>query len=349
MNGILLADVKSNNVHGKSSGHYIPLSKNYLEIFKGERLFIAGGPIYSKYIDNEHFYELPCDSIVGRHIIINKFNVLRNCRFLFSMTDNSDIIILQHSGISTALIGIALFAKRKNNIYVIQYDTDSVSSFAKRIIYRFAKNKIKGIICPNKTIGNAFGLPYCEITDYIFTSDKVFNVHDFNLRKYDFSIVGTLHKDKGVIEVAKSFIGKSSSLLIAGKASEEDADELRKIATASDNIILRLGFVSDEDYSQYLKDSRYSILNYSGVYFERSSGVVLDTIFSGVPVVGSRCPALQFIEDEGIGCLYDDLNSFDFESLLSMDKHSEYMRRINNYLLTQKKYVSKLKKFIGDI
>ena len=120
INSIILADVKSYNIHGKSSGHYIPLARNYMEIFKDERFFVAGGPVYSQYIDEAHYFKLPFDSINGKNTLLNKLNVLRNCLFLLSKTNSSDKIIIQHSGASTTFLGIALFAKRKSNIYVIQ-------------------------------------------------------------------------------------------------------------------------------------------------------------------------------------------------------------------------------------
>lgn len=45
--------------------------------------------------------------------------------------------------------------------------------------------------------------------------------------------------------------------------------------------------------AKYLEASKYAILNYSGEYSNRSSGVVFDTLFNGVPVIGKKCQYLS--------------------------------------------------------
>ena len=84
-----------------------------------------------------------------------------------------------------------------------------------------------------------------------------------------------------------------------------------------------------------------------GGYTERSSGVVLDVIFNGTPVIGKKCQALSFIEENRIGCLFDDINSFDFSKLLNIIHYKQYEGNIIAYKNTHCWYGSKLKKFIG--
>lgn len=64
--------------------------------------------------------------------------------------------------------GNNLICKKWNNIYCIQYSEDPLSSLIKRWIYKIARKKIKGTLCPNSRIGQAYTRPYCEVTDYIY-------------------------------------------------------------------------------------------------------------------------------------------------------------------------------------
>lgn len=43
---------------------------------------------------------------------------------------------------------------------MIQYNTMSLDSTVKRFIYKTAKNKIKGMICPDDLIGSEYQIPY---------------------------------------------------------------------------------------------------------------------------------------------------------------------------------------------
>lgn len=47
MKRLILADVKSLNIKGKSIGHYFTLAQNYIDLFGDYcQVKIAGGPIY---------------------------------------------------------------------------------------------------------------------------------------------------------------------------------------------------------------------------------------------------------------------------------------------------------------
>ena len=95
-----------------------------------------------------------------------------------------------------------------------------------------------------------------------------------------------------------------------------------------------------------LSESRYAILNYSDDYSKHTSGVVYDIVFSCCPVVGRRCGALKFIEDNKIGFLYDDIDSFDAKRFLQEHRREEFLPMIDDYLAKHQLYARQLKEFV---
>lgn len=348
MKRIIIADIKSRNNNGHSTGHYFSLAQNYSKLFNNIcNVKIAGGPIYKTRFQEEDIFQLPNDEIAGGNPYINKWKVLRNCYTLFRKTSPNDIIILQHSGIITALLGIFLFASNKQNIYIIQYNTEAISSFKGRLIYHLMKDKLTGILCPCDEVGKAYEIPYCVVTDYIYTEELSTTEITYNQKQYDFCIVGSIWPDKGVVEVAQALSKTNHSLLIAGKpCNEEIKNILISITKNCPNIELRLEHIPDEDYYDYIQKSKYCILNYQGCYNNRSSGVILDILFNQVPVIARRCNATKFIEEETSGFLYNTIEDFDPNLVLNEITYNKYKNGIKNFLRKQEIYKQKVISFI---
>lgn len=347
MKRLIIADVKSYNNNGKSVGHYFAVAKNYLDLYSDCcKVLVAGGPIFKTNFNEQNIFLLPYDFIPSKNWLKSKWRVLMNCRFLFKHAAAEDIIVMQHSGASTTLLGIALFSNKKNNINLIQYDTDALSSLSKRIIFRLAKYKIKSILCPNQYIADAYGLPNCVVTDYIYSKNACRNKISFENKKYDIAIIGCICPDKGVIEAAKILVKTGYRVIIAGKAEKQLADELYEICEKAENIELQIGYISNDDYYGYIRNSRFCILNYHGVYENRSSGVVLDILFNGSPIIGHKCKALNFISTSKVGYLFDDINDVDFGGIINKEMYEKYQKEIAKYLDSQKKNKQKVVEFL---
>ena len=348
MKRLILADVKSINLNGKSVGHYFTLAQNYLDLFSNIcQVKIAGGPIFKTRFKNDDIISLPYDFYSSENWIISKWRVLMNCKALFNRSMPYDIIVIQQSGLSTAIMGIALFAKKNRNIYIIPYDLDALSSVVKRIIYWLAKPKIKGLLCPNKKIADEYKKSGCIVTDYIYPKDKIENQIPFSERKYDIAIVGRINQDKGVVEAVKYLAGTQYKVVIAGKGDSRSIEtELEnycnKDSVKSSNIELHIGYVSEIDYYMYIRNAKFVMLNYRGDYEDRSSGVVLDTLFSGTPVLGRRCNALNFVEKECVGYLFDDINNLDLDDVINKNKYEKYQRGILVFVEKQKNLKNKI-------
>ncbi len=347
MKRLIIADVKSNNNHGKNTGHYLAVAQNYLDLYSDCcEVKVAGGPIFKTHFSAKDMFLLPYDFIPSVNWLKSKWRVLMNCRYLFKHIGSNDVIVLQHSGASTTLLGIAFFANKRNNINLIQYDTDAASSLSKRMIFKLARHKIKSILCPNQSVADTYGLPSCIVTDYIYPKDKYENYGLYENKKYDIAIVGSICTDKGVMEAAKILAKTNYKIVIAGKADKQLADELHEICDKAKNIELHIGFINDDDYYGYIRNTRFCVLNYHGVYEDRSSGVVLDILFNGSPIIGHRCKALNFISTSNVGYLFDDIKEVNFHDIINKEKYESYQKGIREYLDTQKNYKRRVIKFL---
>lgn len=350
MKRLVIADIKSFNNNGIQTGHYFSLARNYQSLFKDKfNVKVAGGPIYSTGFNKSHRFQLPYDWIHGKNRFKNIWRLFMNARYLFTLTTSNDIIIMQMASSATTFLAIAIFASKHHKIYSIQYDTEALDSPLKKLIYQFAKHKISGIICPAEQIGKHYSQPYCVVSDYIYSGNEDLKIIPFSEKKYDFCIVGRIVPEKGVVEAVERLANSSYRVLVAGKPSSEAIENrLFEIAYNHPNIELHLGFVSDEDFYNYLKLSKYSLMNYQGVYTNRSSGVVLDTLFNGTPVLGHRCLAMQFVEDNAVGKLYDDISTVDLSIVEDETIWENQIKSIKKYLKTHQVYKNRLIEFIHN-
>lgn len=349
MKRLIIADLKSFNNGYKQTGHYFTLARNYQELFSTIcQVNVTGGPIYRTGFKEEELLSLPYDYIVGDNVLKNKWGTLMNCYHLMRQTQADDIIVLQMSGAVTNFFALILFGSKKKKVYSIQYDTEALNTPIKRLIYQLAKDKIAGIICPSDTIGKRFHLPYCVVSDYIYASDPAQTESiPFTEKKYDFAMVGRISPEKGIIEALKRLVTTPYRIIVAGKPQNKEIEQqLQKITISTPNIELHLGFVSDNDFHYYLRQSKYSLMNYQGVYASRSSGVVLDALFNGTPIIGHRSMALQFIEEEEVGLLYNDITQIDLSIVEDAQQYHFYTKRINCYLQKHRQYKERLIKFL---
>lgn len=345
MKEIIIADIRTNTLAGVVTGHFVYLAKLYQKIFSKKYVVkVAGGPAYLKSFSETELLLLPYN--INGTTIKDKINSFRNCKRLFREAAGKTII-LQQSSVVTAFVAIALFYCGKSKLLLIQYSNAGVSNLVKRFIYYLAKKSIDGVICPNENVGKAYGLPYIVVPDYIYIGDADFPSIPFREKQYDFCIIGRLSHEKGVPNVIKFFKKTDYKVLIAGKPQNEAlGEEIRKECEGAANIELHLGYINDEDYLRYIQQSRYSVLNYQGEYSVRSSGVVYDMLFNGTPVVGCRCSALKFIEEKGLGLIYDDINNIDFPRLMDVEFYNWCQKNIVEYRKSHQQYKEKLIKFI---
>lgn len=345
---IIIADINSRCSNGVLTGHGLAVAKNYAALCDEEtEVIVAGGPAYAPYFPHALILDYDADAALSAQE--NKRRNLHNIRQLFRLCPH-DTIIFQSCAVATVFLGIALYKPKTCRVLMIQYNTMGLDSFLKRALYRLAKPRIHGIICPEPAIGQAFGLPYCQVPDYIYTaSEKPQPPKSYHEKKYDFCMLGIISRDKGMIEAAAKLAGSPYRVLLAGRPADAAVEqELRVIGSAAENIEMHLRYIGNEEYIDFIRDSRYCILNYSGAYSEHSSGVVFDMLFNGVPVVGRRCRALSFVEEYKIGTLFHQVESWNPRQLMSEELHRQLCRNISTYYHTHEKYRRMLMAFLLD-
>ena len=349
MNRLIIADIKSPVIRGKCMGHFPALARDYYMIFRRQvKTLIAGGPVFVDYFSREWLMRLPYNlylieetTLVQKcKYFVNAWHLFRNCV--------GDVIIVQQGADVSFFIACALLYRRfrYNRLYLIQYSTASIDGRLQRMIYSLAMRKLNGIICPNDEVGQAFNIPYCVVPDYIYVQEE-YECVSYERRKYDICMIGHIAEEKGIVEFLERFAETSYKMIIAGLPHDENiASKLTALSKSNKNITLRLGFLSDEEYKNYLLHSRFGVLNYKGEYSKRSSGVVLDMLFNDVPIIGLDCKALDFVKKNKLGYIYKDLDAIDLSEIITQDRYRTYVDNISCYKKTHAKYSRKLSEFL---
>lgn len=342
-NRLIIADIASHNSNGKSFGHYFAVAENYSRVLG---CTIAGGPIYrSKF---EDALILPYDGLTTDNVVIKKWKQLMNCRALFRATQGGTVI-LQHAALATAIFGTLLFKKKHTKLFLITYNDEGYNRPFMRFFYNMAKRKVNGVICPFEFVGRGYDLPAIVVPDYLYCEDQFQTLSKVD-KKYDLCVIGNITPEKGVREVIDLAIQQSVSLIVAGRpASPELEKELQYAVADHKNITAKFKFLSEEEYLDIINSSLYCVLNYQDKsYSTRSSGVAYDLLFRGTPIIGRRCTALNYIEEKGMGVLFDNIANVDLKELLKLERVERFKKGIYQYTQLHKHYIRQLKVFISE-
>lgn len=344
---IYIADIRSRNVNGKSEGHYFSVAQNLKDVLsKRHNVSITGGPVYQANFAGTCC--LPYDTNNSEAGLFSAIKTYINGKKALKLS-NEETIIFQCTAITILLLLLTL-NKVSSRVFLIQYDRMIMNSRLKRTLYKFAKKKITGVICPDDEIGHLLGKPYCVVPDYIYC-EPLGNTIDQE-PDYDFGFFGILAAGKGILEAVTSLAGTDYKVKIAGRSGKlpEDAEmmgELHTISKLHPNIELYEGYQTDEEYTRNILSVKYVVLNYSGSYELRSSGVILDAIYHRRPVLTTRRKLSQFVAENNVGVIYDDFKDLDLKMLISGETYGTFQRSIDLYLGKQTEIVDTLNSFIG--
>ena len=345
---IVVADINSWCVDGRSNGHYVPVAQNLMDVLcpSASRVTVAGGPVFRQYFSPDDLMLLPFDVHPNEFAICRKLKNMANFLSLYRRLDKGDIVVFQASAITAVYLGLLLFGRKSIRHFFIQYSTtEGLSSWIKRLLWRLAKKRVSGVLCTNEDIGVKFGIASCVVPDYIAAHQP--EGKPFEGFKYDFVFAGTITAKKGVVEGVESLAGKGFSVHVAGRSLDKKlTDKLKGLESECTNLSLKLGYLEPHDFDSAFRSAKMTVLNYTESYSQQSSGIVYDALFRFCPILGKRCRALKFIEDFGLGELYDDLSQVDAIQILAEDKQRKYRENIATYLEKHKEYADKLCAFV---
>ena len=341
---IVIADIASIRVDSNIFGHYGKIAQMYTNMFKNKYCVkIAGGPVYQGLGNTMTLpYDHTLDEMKGSWGQLRfKLRCIANGIHLFSKNKNS-VIICQPYSFFSWMISIFISPK-KSRIFLIEYKNELTSRLNK-ILFKFSKKKIDGILCPSNAVGEEYGLPYFCVTDYVYDKDED-PIFEENC-EYDFGVFGIMSSGKDVMHVIKTFAGTKYRVLIAGFCGGR-YEEFMKESTPNITIIDK--YLSDDEYSTSIQRTKIVILPYKDDYKNQSSGVVFDVLFRGKPVLTRKYDTFKFIDSYRIGETYDvAISEIDLELMVQNAQSGWYYEQIKKFIIENKMQVEKLEKFIKE-
>lgn len=342
---IVIADIASIRVGANIFGHYGKIAQMYINMFKGTHCVkIAGGPIYKGIGKNTILlpYDHSLKEMKGSWGQLRfKLRCIANGIHLFSKVKNS-VIICQPYSFASWMTSI-IFSPQKSKVYLIEYKNE-LSSKANRFLFKIAKRKIDGVLCPSKEVGEKYQLPYFCVTDYVY--DKSENPTFEEKCDFDFGVFGIMSSGKDVMHVIRTFAGTRYRVLIAGFCGGRYEEFMKESAP---NITIIDKYLSDEEYSSSIQRTKIVILPYKDDYKNQSSGVVFDVLFRGKPVLTRKYDTFRFIDSCGIGETYvTEINEVDLDAMVKKAQSGEYYEQIKKFIAENKLQVELLEKFIEE-
>lgn len=349
MKKAIIADISSLSYEGKIYGHFVKAASLFKNVMDEEyNVIVAGSKEYRLNFTPDVLLELPFSRIKEekkskRNKIKDFLGELRNTKYV--LAKNSDVLIFQSYSKLPIYLGLMIFPKKAKHIYMIEYQKTNYSGAAYWLQHQ-GLSKIDGVITSNEAVGEYFKTNYVIIPDYFYVEPvKIQNMTP----RYDFGIIGTVANDKMYEDVVSSLEGSSYTLIIAGKFM--DKDRFKRITEmAGKNITIIDKYLTDEEYKEILMNCRFIVLPYNPVkYSGKSSGVVLDALYNNKPVIVSRIDSFEFVEQYGVGEIYD--NSFsEIVNFKSDDlKDKDYSSAISAFNSDMKRKTVKFLEFIrGD-
>lgn len=197
-----------------------------------------------------------------------------------------------------------------HNFYSHDYDHPVIDKIGSRILLKMADRVIvqqKNICEKLSRSNNGKKFSYIPHGNYINAYGPIFENREVAKRELGFvsdDIVvlslGMIRPYKKIDEIIKTFNGAASlidkriKLLIAGNCEKNYCDYLKKLIGGNPNIILKDGFVADDQLPKYFAAGDYSVFHYDDSTL--TSGAVILSLSYGVPSIIRNVPAAELIE-----------------------------------------------------
>lgn len=340
---LLLVDTTSLSHKGKIYGHGAKVAQNwYCALSDYFNVKVAGSYLYKGIIPDEDFLQLPFPYNENDNTLVYKIKcILNGIRALCSKVD---VIIFQNQFITPVYVAIHLFPKKKRKkIYIIEYSNpiDVPNRPNEGRWFLKIQNKINGIITSLTSVSESVSCRSYVIPDYF--PEKSFPI--CKNKTIDFVVLGTASYQKDYEMVVDALNRTNYTCVIAGNF--EDKARYRKLKNlASDNVTIVDQYLSEDQYTSYIEASKFVILPYNREHYsEKSSGVVLEALYLGVPVIVPDVPSFSFVRENELGLLY---NRSILEVLRDYPDSVKYQDSIRKYIEGIEHRISKFVEFLED-
>jgi len=298
----------------RAVGHSIKVTEEYANILKNiDEVSLCASPCIveglSKNI-NLSVYRLPYNiRINGNGIgkrIIDKFKLIENIRRCMK---NEGILFFYQVDFFFFFYINYFYRKRANRkVVLLIYHCDFTLGRCGKLLDTFFRNALKkmdAVVFTQPGISMGCDHTYW-IPDYMYDSRQ----YDSSLSRERRAVcLGTMNRYKKLEELVEAWKNVDIPLLIAGRF---DSDERyhRLNNSRPENVSIRNEILDYQEYKELLMTSVYSILPYDmGQYVNRTSGVLLETIYMGaIPVAPKNL--LEQNKLPGIGyCSLDEIGN----------------------------------------
>lgn len=305
---IAIVDTLTLSLNDSVYGHFPKVTLQLCDaLSKRFDVAVVAGSTYKKYFDESKLETLPyfitkADFDSKSFFIkvktkvksfVNTISVLRNKKY--------DVLIF-HDNNQSLLYFLLVFFKPTQHIILIRYTRNKAGATA--FLYQSIKSKLSFIITSLDSVSNSYSNDTLIIPDYLPTDEFSDSLPD---PLYDLVIAGTISACKDIEDVLTSVFNSNLTVKVAGHFENEDRYKALKVKYENCNrIMIENKYLSEVEYSDLLRLGQFVLLPYkTDSYTNRSSGVILDAVYRGKPVIGSNIEAFEVIKTHNIGFVYN--------------------------------------------
>jgi len=335
--GLTIIDyIGNSDKDGNPIGHPIKTINNYIELFEGIYELQLIVPLnYKSKLSFENIYFLNYFQKFKKYNyvlkIINIFRRYNNINKSIKLAQNE---VLWFMNIDFVLFIYLILNNINKKVIITSYSDEDIKkrhkvlNFFNKTIKKNVESQIDLYITSNPNFNTKKEDKIVYIPDYIYLEKYKYYEKEFETEDYILCI-GVMNNSKKLVELVEVFNKTNYSLKIVGKFT--DLKLLKAIQkNANDNIEIRNEYVDESDYYKLISKSKYVILPYKKeYYYNRSSGVLLDSIFLRKTVIapsfifeyneieGIKYNKLEELKNKNLIFVHNNLKPFDKEIILN--------------------------------
>lgn len=341
-NRIAIIDTMSLTHNDSIYGHFTKVTLQLDKVLSiNYNVTVVAGNTYKKYFDESKLEILPYiitkDNLDSENSVIRIKNKIKSLINTITVLSNKKYnIFIFHDNNQGILYFSLLFIKPSQQIILIRYTKNKAG--ITNFLYKLVKSKFSFIITSLETVAKAYSIDSLIIPDYLPINEFTEKLPD---AEFDFVMAGTISSCKDIEDVLISVFNSNLTIKVAGHFENNDLFmELNLKYGNCSRITIVNKYLTEVEYANLLKLGRYVLLPYKAdSYLNRSSGVMLDAIYTGRPVIGSSIEAFKVIKDFNLGFIYKSSLSEVFRGIELCDYQS-LLNKVYIYRTTLKNSMS---------
>jgi glycosyltransferase involved in cell wall biosynthesis len=310
---LLLVDYIGNaGADGKPAGHPLPALKQYVRLLQGEfRVKVCAPRNYSGKVQLD--FPLPFFQMAGKSrgfsTFLDSARKLANL-FLLPPERPGEVRLFVNMDINLALY--CLFRRKRSRRWMVLYtlfdEGNSLARVAKAFLLRRLFAGMDRILCSGEAL--LASLPPEKTTwipDFVYFGSA--SPTPQPQAGKGLLCVGTMNRDKDILGLVRMAKAAGMELRVAGKFMDEGGFRaIREECEGCDKIVVENRYLGEEEYDSEIRRCAFVCLPYDPQsYRNRTSGVLLEVLFRGKPVIAPDFGFFRLVEGNGLGINYQNL------------------------------------------